>query len=98
MKSNIPNKYSINTPIEHNTFLINGKIGIWKGDMVNVVSTLFTENDNDDLTIIGSTPKMDEAHALMALDSADKAFNNGTGKWPTMKVYERINCMEKFVS
>ena len=98
MKSNIPNKYSINTPIEHNTFLINGKIGIWKGDMVNVVSTLFTENNNDDLTIIGSTPKMDEAHALMALDSADKAFNNGTGKWPTMKVYERIKCMEKFVS
>ena len=41
---------------------------------------------------------MDEDHALMALDSADKAFSNGTGKWPTMKVYERIRCMEKFVS
>ena len=98
MKSNIPNKYSINTPIEHKTYLINGKIGIWKGDVVDVVSTLFTENDNDNLTIIGSTPKMDETHALMALESANKAFNNGTGKWPTMKVYERIKCMEKFVS
>ena len=98
MKSNIPNKYSIDKPIEHRTFLINGKIGTWNGDVVDVVSTLFTENDSDELTVIGSTPKMDEDHALMALDSADKAFSNGTGKWPTMKVYERIRCMEKFVS
>ena len=51
MKSNIPNKYSIDThQLNIDTFLINGKIGIWKGDVVNVVSTLFTENDNDDLT------------------------------------------------
>jgi glyceraldehyde-3-phosphate dehydrogenase (NADP+) len=98
MKSNIPNKYSIDKPIEHRTFLINGKIGTWNGDVVDVVSTLFTENESDELTIIGSTPKMDEDHALMALDAADKAFSNGTGKWPTMKVYERIRCMEKFVS
>ena len=27
MKSNIPNKYSIDNLIEHRTFLINGKIG-----------------------------------------------------------------------
>ena len=98
MKSNIPNKYSIDKPIKHRTFLINGKIGTWNGDVVDVVSTLFTENESDELTVIGSTPKMDEDHALMALDAADKAFSNGTGKWPTMKVYERIRCMEKFVS
>ena len=35
--------------------------------------------------------------ALKALDSAHKAFNHGQGSWPTMKVYERINCMENFV-
>ena len=40
---------------------------------------------------------MDEKHALKALKAANKAYNNGTGKWPTMKVYERINCMQKFV-
>ena len=42
MKSNIPNKYSIDKPIEHRTYLINGKIGTWNGDVVDVVSTLFT--------------------------------------------------------
>ena len=40
---------------------------------------------------------MDENYALKALDAADNAYKNGTGKWPTMKVYERINCMQKFV-
>ena len=47
--------------------------------------------------LIGYSPKMDEKHALKALEAANKAYNNGTGKWPTMKVYERINCMQKFV-
>ena len=39
---------------------------------------------------------MDEASALKALAAADKAYNKGQGKWPTMKVAERIACMERF--
>ena len=98
MKIDIPKKYSIDNLIEHNTYLINGKIDVWKGDFVDVYSTLFTEKDSDKLIKIGSTPKMDEEHAMIALESADEAFKNGTGNWPTMKVYERIKCMERFVS
>ena len=40
---------------------------------------------------------MDEKVALNALDSAVNAFSRGKGLWPTMKVKERIACMEKFV-
>ena len=98
MKIDIPKKYSIDNLIEHNTYLINGKIDVWKGEFVDVYSTLFTEKDSDKLIKIGSTPKMDEEHAMIALESADEAFKNGTGNWPTMKVYERIKCMERFVS
>ena len=97
MKHTIPSKYSINKPINHKTFLINGEIGEWNGEMVDVYSTVLSQNDTDEYTFLGTTPKMDEVHALKALDSADNAFKNGTGKWPTMKVYERIKCMEKFV-
>ena len=97
MKLNIPDKFKINELIHHDTFLINGKIKKWKGEFTNVISTIFSNTDSDDHLIIGETPKMDKNHALLALDSADKAFSNGTGKWPTMKVYERINCMQKFV-
>ena len=42
MKKDIPKKYSIDDLIEHKTYLINGKIGIWKCDFVDVYSTLFT--------------------------------------------------------
>ena len=98
MKIDIPKKYSIDNLIEHNTYLLNGKIDVWKGDFVHVYSTLFTEKDSDKLIKIGSTPKMDEEHAMIALESADEAFKNGTGNCPTMKVYERIKCMERFVS
>ena len=97
MKDNIPEEFKIKEPIYHDTFLINGKIGKWKGEFTDVISTLLSEHNDDDYILLGKTPKMDEKHALEALESADKAYSNGTGDWPTMKVYERINCMQKFV-
>tara|TARA_B100001996_G_scaffold338353_1_gene290758 strand:+ start:934 stop:2517 length:1584 start_codon:yes stop_codon:yes gene_type:complete len=97
MKQSVPEDYKINFPINHNTFLIDGKIGKWDGEFTEVISTLFSNAEKDDHLIIGNTPKMDENHALKALTAADNAYSNGTGEWPTMKVYERINCMEKFV-
>ena len=97
MKTNIPEKFQLKLPIHHNTFLIDGKIGNWNGEFTEVVSTLFSNSENDKYTVLGDSPKMDEKHALLALDAADKAYSNGTGQWPTMKVYERINCMQKFV-
>ena len=36
-------------------------------------------------------------HALTALESACNAYGKGQGLWPTMKVVDRIACMEKFV-
>ena len=40
---------------------------------------------------------MTEKEALEALDSACQAYDKGQGLWPTMKVVDRIACMEKFV-
>ena len=40
---------------------------------------------------------MDADHALNALDAAYNAFNRGQGIWPTMKVKDRIECLERFV-
>ena len=97
MKHKIPEKYKIIDPIKHDTFLIDGKIGNWDGDFTDVISTLFANNEVNPYQVIGITPKMDKKHALKALEAANKAYSNGTGKWPTMKVYERINCMQNFV-
>ena len=93
----VPHEFDIKEPIKHKTFLINGKISTWKGEYSEVKSTILSSKKNIPYKLIGYSPKMDEKHALKALEAANKAYNNGTGKWPTMKVYERINCMQKFV-
>ena len=97
MDQNIPEKYRLNSPIHHDTYLIDGKIGKWNGEFTEVISTLLANEEDDKYITLGDSPKMDKKHALLALEAADKAFSNGTGTWPTMKVYERINCMQKFV-
>jgi len=97
MNQNIPEKYRLNSPIHHDTYLIDGKIGKWNGEFTEVISTLLANEEDDKYITLGDSPKMDKKHALLALEAADKAYSNGTGTWPTMKVYERINCMQKFV-
>ena len=97
MNQNIPEKYRLNSPIHHDTYLIDGKIGKWNGEFTEVISTLLANEEDNKYITLGDSPKMDKKHALLALEAADKAYSNGTGTWPTMKVYERINCMQKFV-
>jgi len=97
MNQNIPTKYALDSPIHHDTYLIDGKIGKWNGEFTEVISTLLANQEDDKYITLGDSPKMDKKHALLALEAADKAYSNGTGTWPTMKVYERINCMQKFV-
>ena len=97
MLHSVPAEFDIKNPIKHKTFLIDGEIGSWNGEYSEVKSTILSSKKNIPYKLIGYSPKMDEKHALKALEAADKAYKNGTGKWPTMKVYERINCMQKFV-
>src|SRR5690606_20962499 len=46
----------------------------------------------------GTIPNLGKEEALEALDAACDAYDKGQGLWPTMKVVDRIACMEKFVS
>jgi len=97
---NIPKQYSIDKPFHHNNFLINGELTLWDGPTAEVFSTIHTPNANGTPapTLLGSVPDMDEAHALKALDAATHAFAKGKGEWPTMKVADRIACMQRFVT
>ena len=47
---------------------------------------------------MGSIPQLGEEQANEALNSACHAFDRGKGLWPTMKVVDRIACMDKFVT
>ena len=96
MKS-IPKEFQLNKIINHTEYLINGKINQWDGNQASVFSTLLCDISEKEPQLIGKTPEMSGDFALKALDAAHNAFNYGQGEWPTMKVYERINCMENFV-
>ena len=96
MKS-IPKEFQLNEIINHTEYLINGKINQWDGNQASVFSTLLCDVSEKEPQLIGKTPEMSGDFALKALEAAHNAFNYGQGEWPTMKVYERINCMENFV-
>jgi len=97
---NIPAKFAIDAPFHHNSFLINGEITLWDGSSSDVYSSIQTPNSDGLLvpTYLGSVPEMDGTHAIKSLEAASNAFDKGKGDWPTMKVADRIACMERFVS
>ncbi|MDB4086481.1 NADP-dependent glyceraldehyde-3-phosphate dehydrogenase [Flavobacteriaceae bacterium] len=95
--NNIPNEFKINKHINHKEYLIDGIISKWDGNQTNVYSTLLCDKDDKEPYLLGNTPEMSGEYALKALEAAHSAFNFGQGVWPTMKVYERIQCMETFV-
>ncbi len=61
-------------------------------------STIYTENSAGEVgpTLLGSIPDMETDAALDALNAAEKAFNRGQGVWPTMKVKDRLKCLNTF--
>jgi glyceraldehyde-3-phosphate dehydrogenase (NADP+) len=95
-KSGIPSEYIISEVIHQRKYLINGELRAWEGKTSEVYSTI-SNTEKYAPTLLGSIPDMEEKEALEALDAALQAYNKGKGIWPTMRVKERIDCMEIFV-
>ncbi|MGY8914318.1 MAG: aldehyde dehydrogenase family protein, partial [Flavobacteriales bacterium] len=95
-KSNIPAEFEITNVVHHSTYLVDGELKKWEGKSTEVYSTI-SSTETYKPTLLGSIPDMDEKAALDALGGALKAYSQGQGAWPTMRIGERIECMEKFV-
>ena len=93
----IPDQYKIKNEIVQNQFLVDGKLVTWNGDLSPVYSTI-SSNEKYNPTKLGEIPSLGKKEAMLALDSACNAFDNGKGIWPTMKVLDRIKAMENFVA
>ncbi|MGB5693818.1 MAG: NADP-dependent glyceraldehyde-3-phosphate dehydrogenase [Flavobacteriaceae bacterium] len=93
---NIPEALRIVEPIHHCNYLVNGELLSWEGKTSEVYSTI-SSTELYAPTLLGSVPDMAEEEALTALNAAVKAYDQGQGAWPTMKVKDRIECMENFV-
>lgn len=96
VKTNIPAEYEIKEIIHQKQYLINGELKTWDGKTSEVYSTISSTEEYAP-TLLGSIPDMEEKEAMEALGAALKAFDKGKGAWPTMRVNERIDCMELFV-
>lgn len=92
----IPEEFQIEQPIHQKCYLINGELRKWSGNTTEVYSTISSTPEYAP-TLLGSIPDMGEPEALEALDAALAAFDKGQGVWPTMRVKDRIECMEAFV-
>lgn len=86
---------SFPNPIHSNKYLVNGALKPWTGAKAEVYSNIYYENGAP--TLLGSVPDMDTEAANEAINSAVGAFDKGKGDWPTMKVKDRIACMNTFV-
>ena len=94
---NIPDQYQIKKTISQNTYLVDGVLKTWTGETADVYSTI-SSTDTYKPTLLGSIPQLGEEQANEALNSACNAFDRGKGLWQTMKVVDRIACMDKFVA
>ncbi|WP_268224215.1 NADP-dependent glyceraldehyde-3-phosphate dehydrogenase [Sinomicrobium oceani] len=95
----VQEEFKLKKTIHQDTYLANGELKKWEGNYADVYSSIYTHNDQGVYgpTLLGTVPDMDESSALSTLQAACDAYDKGQGAWPTMKVVDRIACMEKFV-
>ena len=92
----IPESYRISEPLHQNKYLVNGELKAWEGEKANIYSTISSTEDYNP-TFLGTVPNLEAEQAIDALEAACDAYDKGKGLWPTMKVADRIACMENFV-
>ncbi|WP_333878026.1 NADP-dependent glyceraldehyde-3-phosphate dehydrogenase [Flavobacterium sp.] len=93
----IPTEFQIDTLVHQDTYLVDGVLKKWTGPITEVFSTI-SATESYAPTLLGSIPAMGETEAREVVAAAVAAYHNGQGLWPTMKVGDRIKCMENFVT
>lgn len=94
---NIPEQFRIDELLHQKAYLSNGQLIPWNGEKDEVFSTISSTREYRP-TLLGTVPHLDKGTALEVLESACEAYKKGQGEWPTMNVFERIRCMQNFVS
>jgi len=79
-------------------WLSDGEIRTWSGATTDVVSPICVDRDGKlEPTRLGSMAMLDADAAQATLEAAQRAWSDGRGRWPTMRVGERIDHMESFL-
>jgi glyceraldehyde-3-phosphate dehydrogenase (NADP+) len=96
-ENQIPEEFRL-PEIHQKEYLLNGEMVSWDGPVNEVYSPVCIPG-TDGLTrkIVGTYPDTSPKEAMEALDAALAAYDNGMGKWPSMSIEKRIECMQNFV-
>jgi len=93
----VPPEFRVNEPLHQRDYLMDGEMRTWDGEVHTVLSPVYMDEGGElKQKVVGSYPLTGQTEAMEALASADLAYNNGRGEWPTMSVTERIKCVEDF--
>jgi len=92
----IPEAYKITSLLHQKTYLVGGELKEWMGGVAEVYSTISSTKEYKP-TLLGTVPNLGKNEALEVLNAACTAYDKGQGLWPTMRVVDRIECMEEFV-
>lgn len=98
-ENSIPVQFQLPAYLEQREYLINGELLTWSGDLSPVASPVCVRQGTTYVQkIIGSAPLLTSKEALAAMDAAVKAYDQGHGEWPMMKVADRIHHVEMFLT
>jgi glyceraldehyde-3-phosphate dehydrogenase (NADP+) len=88
-------------PAAEARILVNGEIRTCDGERRSVTSPLWlraAEGSEPVAPVIGQTAQLHAKAALDALSAARSAWARGAGKWPTLRIEERVEAVERFTA
>lgn len=84
--------------LEQREYLVGGELRTWAGELSPVQSPVYVKTPRGlEPRVIGATPLLTSKESLEALQAAVKAYDHGRGVWPSMRVAERIEHVERFL-
>lgn len=92
----IPEAFRVARPLVQREYLIQGEIRTWEGPLEDVRSCIALRGESGP-GVLGSFPALTPRQSEEALDAACKAYDCGSGRWPTLSVADRIRHVEEFV-
>ncbi len=89
----------MDSPIRIATFLAGGELIRWDGPTREVLSPVWIPTPSGPVPrVIGAYPLLTAVEAMVALDEAKRAYDNGRGLWPTMSPADRISHVRRLAA